>query len=62
MTNPMLRFKANDGSEFPEWTLTVFSDLYQDCREKNADCRIGLDRMISVATMRFVPRDGDTVS
>ena len=57
-----VRFKADDGSEFPEWTLTVFSDLYQDCREKNVDCRIGLDRMISVATMRFASRDGDTVS
>ena len=47
-----VRFKREDGSEYPEWEEIAFSELYKQVNEKN-DGSFGTDKIISVANMYF---------
>lgn len=46
-----VRFKTDDGSEFPEWEEKKFSDIFEKTVNKNT-C-YGTDKIISVANMYF---------
>jgi type I restriction enzyme S subunit len=37
MNEPKLRFKADDGSQFPEWEKKKISDIFSKVKEKNKD-------------------------
>lgn len=56
MKMPMLRFKADDGSEFPEWEEKKFGDIWKRTAVKN-DGSFGGDKIISVANMKWAPKD-----
>lgn len=47
-----VRFKREDGTDFPEWEEKNFSEFYQQVSEKN-DGSFGTDKIISVANMYF---------
>lgn len=51
-----LRFKADDGSEFPEWEERTFGDIWKRIAVKN-DGSFGGDKIISVANMKWAPKD-----
>lgn len=51
MNEPKLRFKADDGSEFPEWEEKYFSEIFEKTTNKNT-C-YGTDKIISVANMYY---------
>lgn len=46
-----VRFKADDGSEFPEWEEKKFSEIFEKTTNKNT-C-YGTDKIISVANMYY---------
>ena len=46
-----LRFKADDGSPFPDWEEKKFSEIFEKTTNKNA--RYGTDKIISVANMYY---------
>ena len=56
MKMPMLRFKADDGSEFPTWEEKKFGDIWKRIAVKN-DGSFGGDKIISVANMKWAPKD-----
>ena len=37
MNEPKLRFKADDGSQFPDWEKKKISDIFSKVKEKNKD-------------------------
>ena len=47
-----VRFKREDGTEFPDWESVAFSSLYKQTNEKN-DGSFDIDKIISVANMYF---------
>lgn len=47
-----VRFKKEDGSDFPDWEEKCFDELYQKITEKN-DLSFGAESIISVANMYF---------
>ncbi|MGO5165281.1 MULTISPECIES: restriction endonuclease subunit S [unclassified Candidatus Paralachnospira] len=51
MIEPKLRFKADDGSEFPDWEEKKFSEIFEKTTNKNT-C-YGTDKIISVANMYY---------
>ena len=40
-------------SRYPVWELRKFSDMYVINNERNANCELGYDRTLSIATMTF---------
>lgn len=54
--NREVRFKADDGSEFPEWEEKKFGDIWKRIVVKN-DGSFGGDKIISVANMKWAPKD-----
>ena len=54
--NREVRFKADDGSEFPEWEEKKFGDIWKRIMVKN-DGSFGGDKIISVANMKWAPKD-----
>lgn len=56
MEQPNLRFKMDDGSEFPAWEEKKFSDIWKRIVVKN-DGLFGGDKIISVANMKWAPKD-----
>lgn len=46
---PEIRFKGFEG----EWTSYKLGDLFEQSDVKNTDCELGVDKTISVASMRF---------
>lgn len=53
-----VRFKADDGSDFPDWEEKPFGEIFEKTSNKNT-C-YGTDKIISVANMYF--KDNATVS
>lgn len=53
---PMLRFKADDGSEFSAWEEKKFGNIWKRIVVKN-DGSFGGDKIISVANMKWAPKD-----
>ena len=51
-----VRFKADDGSEFPAWEKKKFGDIWKRVVVKN-DGSFGGDKIISVANMKWAPKD-----
>lgn len=56
MAVPKLRFKADDGSEFPEWGKKKIANLYCKNVEKNVDLEFDSSKTISIASMQFNER------
>lgn len=56
MEQPSLRFKTDDGSEFPAWEEKKFGDIWKRIVVKN-DGSFGGDKIISVANMKWAPKD-----
>ena len=52
----MIRFKREDGTEYPEWENVKIGKLYQKVIEKN-DLSFGKEKIISVANMYFKDPD-----
>lgn len=48
-----VRFKADDGSEFPEWEEKKFANLYRKNVEKNVNLEFDSSKTISIASMQF---------
>lgn len=51
--NREVRFKADDGSEFPEWEEKRLGELYCKNVEKNTELKFESSRTISIASMQF---------
>ena len=51
-----VRFKADDGSDFPDWEEKKFDDIWKRIVVKN-DGSFGGDKIISVANMKWAPKD-----
>lgn len=51
-----VRFKADDGSDFPDWEEKKFGDIWKRIVVKN-DGSFGGDKIISVANMKWAPKD-----
>lgn len=47
-----LRFKREDGTEYPKWELIAFGNLYQRNNERNGN-QFKTEKTISVATMKY---------
>lgn len=47
-----LRFKREDGTDYPEWELIAFGNLYQRNNERNGN-QFKTEKTISVATMKY---------
>ena len=56
MNEPKLRFKADDGSQFPEWEEKKIGDLFYKVNERN-NGQFGKDKWISVAKMYYQDED-----
>lgn len=56
MEQPSLRFKTDDGSDFPAWEKKKFGDIWKRIVVKN-DGSFGGDKIISVANMKWSPKD-----
>ena len=52
MAEPKVRFKRDDGSSYPAWTLTRLSDLFQRVNERN-NGQFDNTKWISVAKMYY---------
>ena len=50
--NREVRFKADDGSEFPEWEEKRLGELYQKNTERNGN-QFTKERTISISTMKY---------
>ncbi|WP_320186891.1 restriction endonuclease subunit S [Macrococcoides caseolyticum] len=48
-----LRFKDENGEEYPEWEEVVFSKLFKSKIEKNNDLEFDKNKIISVAKMQY---------
>lgn len=48
-----VRFKADDGSDFPEWEEKKFANLYRKNVEKNVNLEFDSSKTISIASMQF---------
>lgn len=53
MNEPRLRFKADDGSQFPDWEEKKFANLYRKNVEKNVNLKFDSSKTISIASMQF---------
>ena len=53
MNEPKLRFKADDGSQFPDWEEKKFANLYRKNVEKNVNLEFDSSKTISIASMQF---------
>lgn len=53
MNEPRLRFKADDGSQFPDWEEKKFANLYRKNVEKNVNLEFDSSKTISIASMQF---------
>lgn len=53
MIEPKLRFKADDGSQFPDWEEKKFANLYHKNVEKNVNLEFDSSKTISIASMQF---------
>lgn len=56
MIEPKLRFKADDGSQFPDWKEKKIGDLFYKVNERN-NGQFGKDKWISVAKMYYQDED-----
>ena len=56
MNEPKLRFKADDGSQFPDWKEKKIGDLFYKVNERN-NGQFGKDKWISVAKMYYQDED-----
>lgn len=56
MNEPKLRFKADDGSQFPDWEEKKIGDLFYKVNERN-NGQFGKDKWISVAKMYYQDED-----
>lgn len=52
MAEPKIRFRRDDGSNYPEWKQIKIGNIYQKVNEKN-DLSFTADKIISVANMFF---------
>ena len=48
-----VRFKADDGSDFPEWEKKKIANLYRKNVEKNVNLEFDSSKTISIASMQF---------
>lgn len=53
MKEPKLRFKADDGSDFPDWEDVCFGSLYEKNMERNTELEFDSSKTISIASMSF---------
>lgn len=53
MQTPELRFKADNGGDFPDWKVVDFNSLYMKNVERNVELEFDCSKTISIASMTF---------